>query len=118
MPFCETCRAEYELDTATCAECNTTLVDALPHVEISTDMTDVFECYDAQEAERVAEVLMVEGLAVLVRDRSSSAFPTTVGHTAKQLIAVPAAEQPLARNLIEAAVTDGIISSDGRLLDA
>ncbi len=118
MPFCESCRAEYEAGKTTCAECNTTLVDSLPEIGISADMTDVFECYNAQEAERVAEVLVTEGLEVLVRDRSSSSFPTNIGHTAKQLIAVPAGEFAKARGLIESAITDGVISSEGKLLNA
>ena len=51
MPFCESCRAEYEPSTEVCAECNQPLVDALPDAGSSSEMTDVYVCHDGRLAE-------------------------------------------------------------------
>ena len=117
MPFCESCRAEYEDGTELCAECNQPLVDALPDSGSPSNMTDVYVCYDGRLAERVAELLVRDGIEVLIRDRTSSAFPTTVGETAMQIVAVDEASRPRARELIKAAVADGVVAADGKLID-
>lgn len=116
MPFCESCRAEYEAGTEVCADCNESLVDSLPDSGVPAELTDVYVCFDAGEAERIGEVLVVDGIEVLIRDRTSSAFPMNVGEQAKQIVAVSQSDLPRARELIEAAVADGVVSPDGKLL--
>ncbi len=117
MPFCPTCHAEYHAGTATCAECNVPLVAELADPRTETEMADLYVCYDAQQAERMAALLHGEGIAALVRDRSSSAFPTTVGTTAKRVVAVPAERRDHARQVIETAIADGVLPQDGELID-
>jgi hypothetical protein len=117
MPSCESCRAEYEAGTEVCAECNVPLVDSLPDAGGPAELTDLYVCYDAGEAERLAEVLVSDGIEVMVRDRSSTAFPMNVGEQAKQIIAVGGSDLARARELIKTAVADGVVSPDGKLFD-
>ena len=116
MPFCPLCRSEYEPGTAVCADCNVDLVDRLEDVHSAEDMSDVYVCYDPQQADRLSDLLQDKGIHVLVRDRHSSAFPTTVGKTAQYILAVPSDKHSHAKSVIEAAINDGIISSDGEML--
>ena len=117
MPFCPSCRAEYEPNATSCADCGVDLVDTLGDTASTEDMIDIYECYEPQQAERLAVVLSNRGVHVLVRDRSSSAFPTTVGKTSQQLLAVPRDQRELARSIIEAAVDDGVVPPEGEMLD-
>jgi len=116
MPYCPSCRSEFEADTKLCTECEVQLVDQLDDPDHAVELLDVYTCYDSGEAERVAEVLVREGIETLIRDRSSSSFPTTVGKTAQQIIAVSRSEARQARSLIHTAIDDGVISSHGELL--
>ena len=116
MPFCPSCRAEYKAGNAKCADCGDELVDRLEDGASTDDMVDVYECYEPQQAERLATVLRNRAVHVLVRDRSSSAFPTTVGTTAQQLLAVPRDERAHAQSIIEAAIHDGVVPPEGKML--
>jgi hypothetical protein len=118
MPFCPSCHAEYEAGTTRCADCDVELVAALPDSGTTAAMTDVYLCFDAQHAERAAELLRERSVEVLVRDRSSTSFPFTVGTTAKRVLAVPAEQTALARSVLEAAVHDGVLPIDGEILPA
>jgi len=118
MPFCPSCRSEFQAGTAQCADCNVDLVDNQPEAEAtaSSDMVDVYVCYEAQQVERVLDVLRSAGLETLLRDRASQAFPTNVGHTAEKLVAVSGNDTGRARELLQAAIDDGVIPSDGEIL--
>jgi hypothetical protein len=116
MPYCPSCRSEYEEGTVTCADCGEPLVDQLDDNGSVEELVDVYECWEGQQAERLATVLRDSDIHVLVRDRSSSAFPTNVGKTAQQLLAVPREQAADARSVISNAVNDGVVPAEGNLL--
>ena len=90
MPFCPSCPTEYRDDAVTCADCGAELVAEPPLGEepLAGDRIDVYVCYNDQQAIRAIGVLGEGGIEGLLRDRASSAFPTTVGMTAQKVIAV------------------------------
>ena len=116
MPICPSCRSEYKAGTKKCPECDVVLVDKLSDTTMADDTVDLYACYETQQAERLAEILEEESIDVLVRDRSSNLFPTNLGKNAQRIIAVPTSEAEHARDLIEAAIKDGIVPDDGELL--
>ncbi|MBI5511374.1 MAG: hypothetical protein HY903_21645 [Deltaproteobacteria bacterium] len=118
MAICPSCRAEYEAGTSRCAECNVALVDRLPDLASSEDTADIYACYDPQQAVRLAEILHAEGIDVLVRDRSSNLFPTNVGKGAQRILAVATHETARARDLIAAAIKDGVVPDEGEALES
>lgn len=79
-------------------------------------MIDVYVCHDIQHAERVADILREAGIEPLLRDRSSTPFPTAVGLMAERRIAVHADGATQARETIRAAIDDGIIGSEGEIV--
>ena len=117
MPICPSCHAEYEPGTKTCDECDVPLVDKLADGTLADDTVDLYACYETQQAERLAEILQEEKIDVLVRDRSSGLFPTTVGKSAQRIIAVPTSEAEHARELIQNAIKDGIVPDDGEMIE-
>ena len=116
MPICPSCRSEYEAGTTKCADCDVLLVDRLVDAASAADMVDVYACYEVQQAERLSEILGDESVDVLVRDRSSNLFPTSVGKSAQRTIAVPTELAGRARELITAAIKDGVVPDDGELI--
>lgn len=109
MPFCPSCTTEYQEGTRACAECGATLVATLKDGTLPGDTADVYVCWDEQQLERVTELLDGEGIDWLVRDHGSSAFPLTVGDSAKRVVAVPATELTQAQQIIATAIADGVL---------
>jgi hypothetical protein len=121
MPFCPSCEQEYRPDVSVCPGCNVSLVAELdaPRRGSNDDTVDVFVCYDSQLVERVSELLRDAGVGALVRDRTSTAFPTTVGTSGERRIAVPSPQVGAAAAALERAVGDGVITRDeGEILVA
>ena len=119
MPFCPSCEQEYRPDVSVCPSCNVSLVAKLEATGSNDDTVDVFVCYDSQLADRVTELLREAGVEALVRDRSSTAFPTNIGMTGEQRIAVPSPQVAAAATALESAVGDGVIAPDqGEILVA
>ncbi len=116
MPICPSCRSEYRAGTQKCPECDVLLVDALNQQALADDTVDLYACYEAQQAERLTEILEDESIDVLVREQGSNVFPTTVGKTARRIIAVPSSEAARARELITAAIKDGVVPDEGEML--
>jgi hypothetical protein len=116
MPFCPSCREEYQSGTAVCPECQTRLVDALTDNGDTANLVDVFVCYDAQEADRALGLLTQKDIEALIRDRASTAFPMTVGDEGAQFVAVRQDQSELARTLLQEALDDSVLGNDGRVL--
>jgi hypothetical protein len=119
MPFCPACDTEYTGAVIVCPDCETTLVSSLEpsRSPSSEDTQDVFLCFDAQLAERMADLLRAGGLSPLVREHFSSALPLPVGGDGERRVAVAASEVERARALITQAMLDGVIGEhDGRTL--
>jgi hypothetical protein len=116
MPICPSCRSEYQAGTKKCPECDVVLVDKLANTPLADDTIDLYACYETQQAERLAEILEEESIDVLVRDCGSNVFPTNVGKNAQRIIAVPSSAAARARELITAAIKDGIVPNEGELL--
>ena len=80
-------------------------------------LRDLYRCHDEQEMTRLLELLREANIEFLVRDHSSSVFPTTVGHGAEQILAVQSDDWDHARTLIAEAVSDSMIPYSGELLE-
>jgi hypothetical protein len=93
-------------------------VEELHDATSAADTVDIYACYETQQAERLVEILEEEGLDVLVRDRSSTLFPTNVGKSAQHIIAVAGSSADRAREVITSAVRDGVVPDDGEMLKA
>ena len=117
MPFCPSCRAEYLATYSECRDCDVQLVKELTHPEIELPMGDIYICYDPFQANRIADLLRHEGIETLIRDRSCSQFPTTLGTSCEQHIAVLQERVIEAHLLIETAIQDHVIPGDGLLIE-
>lgn len=80
-------------------------------------MIDIYACYDAQQLDRVLGILAEGNVEPLVREHASNAFPVSVGLTAEKIVAVDEADAEKARSLVRAAIDDGVLPSDGLLLE-
>jgi len=80
------------------------------------DFINIYASYSTQDTQRLCEILRGAGIELLTRDRGSSSFPTNVGTTAQMLIAVMKPEAARSKELINAAIEDGVISGDGEHL--
>ena len=118
MPFCPSCRTEYQAGTELCGECQTQLVDHLDDRTDRSDLVDVYVCYDEQIADRAVALLEDNGIEVLIRDHSSSAFPVTVGEATAQFVAVAASQRQQAQKLLSDAIADTVLTGDGHLLES
>lgn len=117
MSYCPSCEAEYQGDVSTCPDCDTKLVANLSHDASPEDMLDVYVCYDVQLTDRLVMGLKNAGITPLVRDRIDHAFPTNIGTTAEQRIAVPEHQHSRAHVIIQEAISDGLVSqTDGQLV--
>lgn len=79
----------------------------------SEDMLDLYRCYEHQEAIRLIDLLAERDIEALLRDRGTSAFPTNVGMTSQQIIAVRSSDQAMAEDIIKTALRDEVVSSEG-----
>ena len=116
MPFCPSCRNEFSQGTSRCAECNTELTDSLVDTTYNDELLDFYVCYNAMEADRVLDLLTIAGIEWLIRDRSSNAFPTCDPHAREQHIAVVQGQHSEAQHLLQNAIEDGVINSDGQFI--
>ena len=116
MPFCPDCQAEYNEGVAKCADCEVELVPTLPEEDLR-DFIEFYASFDWLEAGRIGSILEENGIKSLIRDLTSSAFPTSAGRSAAKRIAVGADKVEEAAQLIKTAIVDGEISPDGRFID-
>lgn len=117
MAYCAECGSEYEPHVQRCPDCDVVLVSQRPERPRETfEMFDVYLCYDEQEAERAQGVLEDEGIQTLLRDHASTAFPMNVGATSEKLIAVAPDAATRAGELLQAAISDGVLVGEGRVL--
>ncbi len=80
------------------------------------EMLDLYRCYEHQEALRLMDLLEEKNIEALLRDRSASAFPTSVGMTSQQIIAVTQSDREEAQALIKTAIKDEVVSAQGVFL--
>src|SRR5512146_2325177 len=88
MPFCPTCRTEYESQENTCAVCKTVLVSSLPsetdEYAQATTLVELATFSDVPEAEMVREILEKSGIPTVQRGEvdpigvASGAAPITL----------------------------------------
>ena len=117
MAFCPICRIEFRDKIERCNECGVELVAELPpDVGARLELVEVYESYDQGEAKRIVALVNDQGIAVMMRDNQSSAFPTTVGTTGSKRVLVELGRVGEARGLIEAARMDEVISAEGQFL--
>lgn len=79
-------------------------------------LVDSYACYSEPQLSRVLQLLDEAEIDYLVRDRESSAFPTNVGTTSEKVIAVRSRDRSRVHQIVNDAVADEVISSDGRLI--
>jgi hypothetical protein len=77
------------------------------------DLVEIYAPYTAVEADRLVLLLAEDGVEALARATTISAFPTEGQH----LLLVRSSERDRARQTIEAARHDGVVSAQGEWLD-
>jgi hypothetical protein len=77
---------------------------------------DLYVCYNETQADRLVDLLAEEGIEVLLRDKTSTAFPLNVGTQGERIIAVREIDFAKGAEVIQAAIADEVVSADGRLL--
>jgi peroxiredoxin len=76
-------------------------------------MVELYKTYDALEADRIADLLAEHAISCAIRDLSISPYPLTIGRFAERRISVAAEDADRARAVLEQAIRDGYLSSDG-----
>lgn len=74
---------------------------------------ELYKTYDVLEADRISDLLAEHGIACTVRDLSISPYPLTIGRFAERRIGVDETDAARAREVLEQAIRDGYLSSDG-----
>jgi hypothetical protein len=116
MPYCPSCRSEYQPGVERCAECDVALVESLPDDE-PAELVEVFRAETRASAERVCAVIL-DGIECFVRERGSRAFPSVSMSAGLLFIAVPTDQADRAWQLLDEAVEDGAVTaSDGEVLE-
>ncbi len=78
---------------------------------------ELYKTYDSLEADRISDLLAEHGIACVVRDLSISPYPLTIGRFSERRISVDAADAARARDVLEQAIRDGYLSSDGSWME-
>ena len=78
------------------------------------DLKEIYLCYDFMEADLIKGLLKENGIQCVVRDMTITPYPLSIGNFSEKRIAVEEDRALRARKLIEDAINDGYISSDGR----
>jgi thiol-disulfide isomerase/thioredoxin len=83
------------------------------HDPIVDTPVELYKSYDSLEAARIADLLAEHEIACAVRDLTISPYPLTIGRFGERRISVGAADVARAREVLEQAIRDGYVSSDG-----
>jgi peroxiredoxin len=78
---------------------------------------ELYKTYDPLEADRISDLLAEEGISCAIRDLSMSPYPLTIGRFGERRISVAADDVARARAVLEQAIRDGYLSSDGSWMD-
>ncbi|MEW6683314.1 MAG: redoxin domain-containing protein [Nitrospirota bacterium] len=78
---------------------------------------ELYKTYDPLEADRISDLLAEEGISCAIRDLSMSPYPLTIGRFGERRISVAADDADRARFVLEQAIRDGYLSSDGSWVD-
>ena len=81
------------------------------------DLKEIYLSYDMMEADRIRGLLEANGISCAIRDMTITPYPINIGMFSEKRIAVEEDRVYRARKLIEDAIKDGYISSDGRFKD-
>jgi hypothetical protein len=81
------------------------------------DLREIYLCYDIMEADRIKGLLEENGIYCIFRDMTITPYPMNIGRFAEKRIVVEEDKVEEAICLIEDAIRDGFISSDGRFKD-
>ncbi|MFZ5876029.1 MAG: redoxin domain-containing protein [Nitrospirota bacterium] len=76
-------------------------------------VVELYKTYDPLEADRIADLLAEHEIACVVRDLTISPYPMTIGRFGERRISVAEGDVVRAREIIEEAIQDGYLSSDG-----
>lgn len=74
---------------------------------------ELYKTYDVLEADRISDLLAEHGIICTVRDLSISPYPLTIGRFGERRIGVDETDAARAREVLEQAIRDGYLSSDG-----
>lgn len=101
MPYCASCRSEYEDGIAECAECGQPLeAGAMPPDEPTTEWTIVRTVGGEDEANLLCGFLRSQGLDAAIDSAGSHTFQETIGDLAGVRISVPSGQQAEAEKLL------------------
>src|SRR5262249_38396907 len=104
MAFCPECKTEYQPGIAVCADCQVSLVDALPPETSATDAEDTvaWVCistdHDEAEAYVLKGYLESEGIECMLENKTFHSQPTVATTLVNILVREDQADQ--ARNLL------------------
>jgi peroxiredoxin len=76
-------------------------------------VVELYKIYDPLEAGRISALLADEGISCAIRDLSISPYPLTIGRFGERRVSVAADDAVRARSVLEQAIRDGYLSSDG-----
>jgi peroxiredoxin len=76
-------------------------------------LMELYKTYDPLEADRIADLLAEHEIACVVRDLTISPYPMTIGRFGERRISVADGDVARAREILEEAIHDGYVSSDG-----
>ena len=77
---------------------------------------EIYSTFDVLEAENIKGILEEEGIPNEIRDLGISPYPLTIGTFNEKRIVVARSDAKEASGLIQKAITDRIISSNGEFI--
>jgi peroxiredoxin len=76
-------------------------------------VVELYKSYDPLEADRIVDLLAEHEIACVVRDLTISPYPMTIGRFGERRIGVADGDVARAREILQDAIRDGYVSSDG-----
>jgi len=117
MPFCPQCRYEYRDSVKTCPECKLDLVAQRPGADTSeVDFVEVYQLSNRMEAELASGLLVEHAIPHLLRDLRLFPVLPDFGRRVELRLAVERGREAEARALLQEALEDGALTSQGRFL--
>jgi hypothetical protein len=117
MPYCPECQYEFQASVKTCPECKVDLVAALDGTATEElDFVEVYQVSNRMEAELVKGLFQENGIPHLVRDLRVFPVLPDFGRRAELRVAVDRRKEAEARKLLQEALEDEALTSQGKFL--
>ncbi len=116
MPkYCHVCGTEYQETITLCVDDNAKLVDEPPSHPLNDASFSAFYAASSDlEARRIVAILQEENIDAMARETTNAVFPGAAGM--RFLVLVPSEKRQECAQMVQQAINDEVLSSEGSYL--